>query len=91
MAEYSYKPVVRIVAILLAWALVLGGVVYAAGRAHDEQPQDRTVSAIRLQLRDRDQLRDGSCVAAIRQRDRDCDQLGKQHGPARRTRTRASA
>lgn len=92
MTAYFYKPIARVLAIVIVWAVVLGGVVYASGRTLAEQPADRAVSQIQQQLRDRDRLRDGSCeVAAVRQRDRDCDQLGKQSGTVTRTRTRKGA
>lgn len=70
---------IRSVIALLVWAMVMGGAAYAAGD--------------RLHTRDRDQLRDGSCVVYVGIHQRDCDQMqgGAQTGPATRTQTRASA
>ncbi len=68
MAACSIKSVARMVAALLIWVLVLGGIVWAAGQAKDDSANATEVSAIQLQLqtRDRDMLRDGSCET-------DCD------------------
>lgn len=68
MAAYSMKSVARMVAALLIWVLVLGGIVWAAGQAKSDSANATEVSAIQLQLntRDRDMLKDGSCAT-------DCD------------------
>jgi len=93
MATYSFRSIARVVAVLVIWALVLGGIVWAAGRAHAGVDGGHQVSAIQLRTQDRDRLRDATCIAGrgIMQRDRDCDQLGTQSGTTRRTRTRAKA